>query len=272
MLRRLIPLTVLMVFAAMAALACGGDEEQAPAAQRPSPPPPPAASAPAPAPLPTAPTGAVPGPGAGPVTEVEVKLNDSGGRGPFSFGPADLAFDAGETVNFTFVGESAFHTFTVEELGIDVDVNAGESVSFDFTFEKAGTYELICIPHEALGMVGTITVGPPTGGAAPAPAPAPVPPAPAATAKTVKLDDAGGRGPFSFDPADLTFDAGEAVDFTFVGESAFHTFTVADLGIDVDVAAGETVSFQHTFDTPGTFELICVPHQALGMVGTITVR
>ena len=270
MLRRLIPLTVLMVFAAMAAVACGGDEEQAPAAPRPSPPPPPAASAPAAAPSPTTPPVQEPV-APGPATEVTVKLNDSGGRGPFSFGPADLAFDAGETVNFTFVGETAFHTFTVEELGIDIDVAAGETVSFQHTFDTPGTYTLICIPHEALGMVGTITVGPSTGGAAPAPAP--VPPAPAAaTAKTVKLDDAGGRGPFSFGPADLTFDAGDTVDFTLVGESAFHTFTVADLGIDVDVAGGETVSFQYTFDTPGTFELICVPHQALGMVGTITVR
>ena len=269
MLRRLIPLTVLMVFAAMAALACGGDDEPAPAAPRPSPPPPPAAAAPA-APAPTAPAAPAPVSSA-PESEVTVKLNDSGGRGPFAFDPVDLSFSAGEVVSFTFIGEATFHTFTVEELGIDVDVNGGETVSFDFTFDKPGTYTLICIPHQALGMVGTITVGPSTTGAAPAPAP--LPPAPAAaTAKTVKLDDAGGRGPFMFDPADLTFDAGETVDFTFVGESTFHTFTVEELGIDVDVAAGETVSFQHTFDTPGTYTLICIPHQALGMVGTITVR
>ena len=71
---------------------------------------------------------------------------------------ADLTFDAGETVDFTFVGESQFHTFTVEELGIDVDVGGGETVSFDFNFDEPGTYELICAPHQALGMVGTITV------------------------------------------------------------------------------------------------------------------
>jgi plastocyanin len=157
-LRRLIPLTVVVVLGAMAALACGGDEEQAPAAPRPSPPPPPAASAPAPA-APAAPS--APAPAApGPASEVTVKLNDAGGRGPFAFDPADLSFSAGEVVSFTFVSESQFHTFTVEELGIDVDVNAGETVSFDFTFDKPGTYTLICIPHQALGQVGTITVGP----------------------------------------------------------------------------------------------------------------
>ena len=155
-LRRLIPLTVLVVFTAMAALACGGDEEQAPAAPRPSPPPPPAATAPA-TPLPPTPTG--PGPVTpGPVTESTVNLTDAGGPGPFSFDPADLTFNAGETVDFTFVSESQFHTFTVEELGIDVDVDGGETVRFDFTFDEPGTYTLICIPHQSQGMVGTITV------------------------------------------------------------------------------------------------------------------
>ena len=126
-------------------------EEQAPAASRPSPPPPPAASAPA-APLPPAVTGPAP------IPEVTVNLNDAGGRGPFAFDPADLSFSAGEVVSFSFVGEAVFHTFTVEELGIDVDVGGGETVSFDFTFDEQGTYTLICIPHQALGMVGTITV------------------------------------------------------------------------------------------------------------------
>ncbi len=158
MLRRLIPLTVLVVFAAMAAVACGGDDEQAPAAPRPSPPPPPAATAPAPA-APTAPSGPAPvAPGA--ASSVTVGLLDAGGRGPFAFDPVDFSFSAGEAVSFTFVGESQFHTFTVDELGIDVSVNAGETVDFDFTFDAPGTYTLICIPHLALGMVGTITVGP----------------------------------------------------------------------------------------------------------------
>ena len=131
-------------------------EEQAPGAPRPSPPPPPSASVPA-APLPPAATGPAPVNPA-PTSEVTVKLNDSRGRGPFAFDPVNLSFGAGESVSFTFVGESQFHTFTVEELGIDVDVGGGETVSFRHTFNTPGTYELICVPHRALGMVGTITV------------------------------------------------------------------------------------------------------------------
>ena len=96
----------------------------------------------------------------GPPTPVTVKLDDSGGRGPFVFDPVGLSFSAGEVVNFTFVGEAAFHAFTVEELGIDVDVDAGGIVSLDFTFDRPDTYTLLCVPPQALGMVGTITVGP----------------------------------------------------------------------------------------------------------------
>ena len=37
-------------------------------------------------------------------------------------------------------------------------VEGGETVFFEFTFDEAGEYGLICTPHEAEGMVGTIIV------------------------------------------------------------------------------------------------------------------
>lgn len=91
-------------------------------------------------------------------TPFTVRLNDNGGAGPFLYDPVDMTFSVGEVVNFTLIGEDAFHTFTVSDLDIDVEVEAGETVGLDFRFDVAGTYELICIPHEALDMVGTITV------------------------------------------------------------------------------------------------------------------
>ena len=87
-----------------------------------------------------------------------VNLKDSGGRDPFTFEPADLTFSLGETVTLVLKSEAQFHTFTVEGLGIDEDVNPGKTVEFTHTFDKAGTYDLICIPHQAAGMTGTITV------------------------------------------------------------------------------------------------------------------
>ncbi len=36
-----------------------------------------------------------------------------------------------------------------------------------------------------------------------------------------------------------------------------------------NINPGQT--FQHTFDTPGTYKYFCTPHEAAGMLGTINV-
>jgi hypothetical protein len=37
-------------------------------------------------------------------------------------------------------------------------IEGGTDGTFSFTFEEPGTYDYFCIPHEDLGMVGTVTV------------------------------------------------------------------------------------------------------------------
>ena len=74
------------------------------------------------------------------------------------FDPSELSFKKGECVNFTFTSENEFHTFTVEALDLDVSVDGGASENVTFAFDVAGEYGLVCVPHELLGMVGTITV------------------------------------------------------------------------------------------------------------------
>ena len=69
-----------------------------------------------------------------------------------------MTFKVGDSINFVIESETEFHTFTVEDLGIDASADSGESVEFNFKFDRAGTFQLICIPHESQGMVGTITV------------------------------------------------------------------------------------------------------------------
>lgn len=90
--------------------------------------------------------------------DIRVSLQDPGGSGKYVFGPSDLTFPAGETVTICIKAETEFHTFTVDDLGIDVSVGGGTTETLTFTFDQPGTFELICIPHEALGMKGTITV------------------------------------------------------------------------------------------------------------------
>jgi plastocyanin len=89
---------------------------------------------------------------------IEVNLEDPGGSGKYAYDPGDLTFNVGDVIAFTLTAETEFHTFTVDDLEIDEAVDASDSIRFSFTFDQAGTYDLICIPHEAQGMVATITV------------------------------------------------------------------------------------------------------------------
>ena len=89
---------------------------------------------------------------------VKVENQDPGGTGEYKFVPKDFTFEVGDTITFEMSGETEFHTFTVDELGIDEVVDGGEEVTFEVTFDRPGEFELICITHQAFGMTGTITV------------------------------------------------------------------------------------------------------------------
>ncbi len=88
----------------------------------------------------------------------------------------------------------------------------------------------------------------------------------------VNMEDPGKSGEYVYDPAEFAFERGEQVTLVMTSEGEFHTFTVPDLDIDVHVDAWKTKALTFTFDTPGTFELVCIPHETLGMTGVITVR
>ena len=98
-------------------------------------------------------------PATGTGTQVSIVNGDPGGKtGKYLFTPNTLSFKKGESVDFTLTAESEVHNFNVEELKLDTDINAGETLSFNYVFDKVGTYKYICIFHEANGMVGTISV------------------------------------------------------------------------------------------------------------------
>ncbi len=88
----------------------------------------------------------------------------------------------------------------------------------------------------------------------------------------INLEDPDGSGAHRFDPGDLTFDVGDTINFQLSAESELHTFTVAELEINQLVLGATTAGFSFTFEQPGTFALVCIPHESLGMTGTITVQ
>lgn len=154
MLKRLVLSAPILGLLMLAIAACGSEPMAMAPPERFSPPPPP--PAPVAAEDLATPT---PGPnGSGGGTPVTVDLLDNDGRGPYAYEPADFVFSVGETVTFTLTSEAVYHTFTIDGTSVDLDVDVGEVVTHTYTFDEAGTFDLICIPHELNGMVGVITV------------------------------------------------------------------------------------------------------------------
>jgi plastocyanin len=78
----------------------------------------------------------------------------------------------------------------------------------------------------------------------------------------------------SFTPGNVTIGVGETV--RWVVSNGSHTVTPDNPG-QPGVWTGTGLlnsgdQFQHTFTTAGTFDYHCIPHQSLGMTGTITVQ
>ena len=66
-------------------------------------------------------------------TAFDVGLEDPGGSGEYVFDSKELTFQVGDVIAFTLSAETEFHTFTVDELGIDESVDASEKIRFSFS-------------------------------------------------------------------------------------------------------------------------------------------
>ncbi len=103
-----------------------------------------------PAPAPTPPSS--PAPGAATFLEITVTAKFA------IFNPSTITVAKGETVKLTVTSTSGSHTFTIDELGINIAVGSGQTVTKEFTVEEAGTFSFYCaVPgHRDAGMEGTL--------------------------------------------------------------------------------------------------------------------
>jgi uncharacterized cupredoxin-like copper-binding protein len=77
-----------------------------------------------------------------------------------AFDPKDVTIAAGTAITLSLLNTGvAAHNFSVDELGISVDLAPGETQTVSVN-ALAGTYEFSCnVPgHKEAGMVGTLTV------------------------------------------------------------------------------------------------------------------
>lgn len=79
----------------------------------------------------------------------------------FSFTPAKMEVNKGDTVKITVKNNGGTHDFKIDELGASTRLlQTGESETISFIADKAGSFEYYCSVgnHRALGMVGTFIV------------------------------------------------------------------------------------------------------------------
>ena len=84
---------------------------------------------------------------------IEVVLNDD------FFNPKVITIPNGTTTTLILKNKGTKeHTFTVEKLGIDAEVQPGTEKNITVKPKKIGTYDLICRYHLQEGMVGKVIV------------------------------------------------------------------------------------------------------------------
>ncbi|CAH0262468.1 cupredoxin domain-containing protein [Priestia megaterium] len=84
---------------------------------------------------------------------MEVQLNDD------YFNPETITIPSGKTTTLILKNKGQKeHTFTVEKLGIDAEVQPGKEKTITVKPQNPGTYELICRYHFNSGMVGKVIV------------------------------------------------------------------------------------------------------------------
>ena len=180
---------------------------------------------------------------------------------------------------------AAPHNFSIDALGIDVDIAPGETKEVTIN-APAGEYEYYCnVPgHKEAGMVGTLISRPMTSADEPATVDEDAAADEVEAAQEAAGEEAAPAGPGSpqvvtsfdiyFEPKEVTIPANTDVTFDLPNDGVTpHNFSIDELGVDVDLAPGATE--QTVINAPaGTYEYYCnVPgHKQAGMVGTLVVE
>jgi len=92
---------------------------------------------------------------------VTVEVGVQANSGAYGFGPSAVHVDNGATVQWEWTGNGGGHN-VVQKGGDTLDSgNAVSSagVNYEHTFESDGIYNYVCVPHEGLGMKGSVVVG-----------------------------------------------------------------------------------------------------------------
>ena len=75
------------------------------------------------------------------------------------FSPSEVTVQEGQAVRFVWSGQALGHNAVADD-GLFDSGEPERDVDYRFVFEigTAGEYQFVCEPHEAAGMIGTVTV------------------------------------------------------------------------------------------------------------------
>lgn len=77
----------------------------------------------------------------------------------FYFEPADVEATVGKATTLTIENEGKVeHNFSITELGVTKDIEAGKKANLAFTPKQSGTLQFFCKYHVAQGMKGSLGV------------------------------------------------------------------------------------------------------------------
>jgi len=88
---------------------------------------------------------------------------------------------------------------------------------------------------------------------------------------TVEVGVQNGDGPYGFGPAAVRVSPGTTVTWEWNGEGGSHNVVHTDGAFESELVAEAGHTFSYTFETEGTYEYYCSPHEALGMKGAVVV-
>jgi plastocyanin len=93
--------------------------------------------------------------------EVTVRMEDN------FFDQANITVEPGTTVTWVQSGNNPHTTTSYDGLWDSGMIEGGSGGTFSYTFEEPGRYDYFCIPHESMGMIGSVTVSDATATASP---------------------------------------------------------------------------------------------------------
>ncbi|WP_330632387.1 halocyanin domain-containing protein [Halocatena halophila] len=77
---------------------------------------------------------------------------------------------------------------------------------------------------------------------------------------------------FAFDPPALRITTGTTVRWEWTGIGGAHNVVATDGAFKSKLSDSATMTFQHRFESSGTYKYACKPHSSQGMKGVIVVQ